>query len=319
MSKHPVRTAALAIAAALALSACGKSEDDGPAAQAAKDVQAIKDSEASFVAGFKAKDLEKVVAFYGSSAMVFFPGQTPTKGMDQIRYVYRLALGDPAAALTIAADRVEVAAAGDIAYSRGTFEQTATDATSHKPVTVKGDYVTVFKKTANGSWKAIEDIVSPTKPATGTVTPATPAPPPGGSDAAADAEALKAADAQLLAAFNAKDPARIAGVYTADATVMLPDAPVMNGAAAIQAGMAETLKDPAFTLTFTPDIAVVSQSGDLGYTRGSFTTAATDPATKQPVKSQGFYVTVWRRQADGGWKAVQDIASPGVFPATPAK
>jgi len=318
MRKHPVRTAALAIAAALALSACGKS-DDSAATQANTDVQAIKDAETKMQAGFKDKNVEQVVAFYASSASFFAPGQTPSKGADVLRYVFRQMLGDPAAALSFQADRVEVSAAGDLGYSRGSFEQTATDPTSKKPVTVKGSYVTVFKKTANGSWKAIEDIITPTKPAAGTVTATTPAPPPSGADPTADAAALKALETQWLAAFKARDPAKIASFYAPDATAMQPDLPVMNGPAAIQAGLTEAFKDPAFAVEFAAETAMVAQSGDLGYTRGTFTGASTDPATKQPVKGQGYYVTVWRRQADGGWKAVQDINAPGIFPATPAK
>jgi len=117
MRKHPVRTAALAIAAALALSACGKS-DDSAATQANTDVQAIKDAETKMQAGFKDKNVEQVVAFYASSASFFAPGQTPSKGADVLRYVFRQMLGDPAAALSFQADRVEVSAAGDLGYSR---------------------------------------------------------------------------------------------------------------------------------------------------------------------------------------------------------
>jgi len=106
MRKHPVRTAALAIVAALALSACGKS-DDSAATQANTDVQAIKDAETKMQAGFKDKNVEQVVAFYASSASFFAPGQTPSKGADVLRYVFRQMLGDPAAALSFQADRVE--------------------------------------------------------------------------------------------------------------------------------------------------------------------------------------------------------------------
>ena len=35
-----------------------------------------------------------------------------------------------------------------------------------------------------------------------------------------------------------------------------------------------------------------------------------DPKTKQPVDGAGTYVTVFKKQADGTWKAVADVATP---------
>jgi ketosteroid isomerase-like protein len=51
----------------------------------------------------------------------------------------------------------------------------------------------------------------------------------------------------------------------------------------------------------------VSRSGDLGYTRGTYMLTATDPASKKAVTEKGRFVTIFRKQADGSWKAVQDI------------
>jgi uncharacterized protein (TIGR02246 family) len=314
MRKHQLLGVAVGLVAAMTLAACGKSDDDSAAGQTAKDVQAVKDAEAAMVSAFKAKNLEGVVSFYASNGVLLLPGETPTKGSDEIRYVYRLSLGDPAANLVFKADRVEVAAAGDMAYSRGGFTQTATDPKTKQPATVTGSYVTVFRKTANGSWKAIEDIATPTAAATAPeVTPAKPSTPSGETDA----EALKAAEVQWLAAWKARDVARIASFYAPDATAMQPSLPVMHGPAAIQAGLTEAMKDPAFTITFAADTALVSKSGDLGYTRGGYTEKSTDAKTHKPVERKGGYVTVWRRQADGSWKALQDIASPGPTPLAP--
>ena len=41
----------------------------------------------------------------------------------------------------------------------------------------------------------------------------------------------------------------------------------------------------------------------------------TDPATKKPLESTGSYLTVWQKQADGSWKAVEDFITPGPAPA----
>jgi ketosteroid isomerase-like protein len=55
----------------------------------------------------------------------------------------------------------------------------------------------------------------------------------------------------------------------------------------------------------------VAASGDLAYTRGHYSMTMTDPVSRKPAASGGSYLTVWRRQADGGWKAVEDFVTPG--------
>ena len=62
----------------------------------------------------------------------------------------------------------------------------------------------------------------------------------------------------------------------------------------------------------------VAKSGDLGYSQGTNTWTMTDPKTKKVLTGKGKYVTVFKKQADGNWKAVADIAIEDAPPA-PAK
>ena len=82
----------------------------------------------------------------------------------------------------------------------------------------------------------------------------------------------------------------------------------VKGAEAIAKANDEDLKDPAFKLDFTNE--KTDTSGDLAYTSGSFKVTYTDAKTKQPVDGAGTYVTVFKKQADGTWKVVADIATP---------
>ena len=41
----------------------------------------------------------------------------------------------------------------------------------------------------------------------------------------------------------------------------------------------------------------------------------TDPQSKKPVEGDGSYLTVYRKQSDGSWKAVEDFMTPGPAPA----
>jgi ketosteroid isomerase-like protein len=80
--------------------------------------------------------------------------------------VYAEGLNDPAFNIRFAADKVEVAQAGDMATSQGRFEETYTDPDSKGPVKVSGSFLTVYKKQADGSWKAVQDwaVADPGKP-----------------------------------------------------------------------------------------------------------------------------------------------------------
>ncbi len=63
----------------------------------------------------------------------------------------------------------------------------------------------------------------------------------------------------------------------------------------------------------------IAKSGDLGYSQGSLTQTWTDPKTKKVLTVKGKYVTVYKKQADGGWKAVADIWNENAPPAPEKK
>jgi len=70
---------------------------------------------------------------------------------------------------------------------------------------------------------------------------------------------------------------------------------------------------PAGSLLWTPVAADIAKSGDLGYTWGTYALHSTDADGKLRV-SHGKYITVWKKQPDGSWKFVMDIANPGPPP-----
>ena len=82
---------------------------------------------------------------------------------------------------------------------------------------------------------------------------------------------------------------------------------VIRGAAAIRAHMTPQLADTAVLLSWAPDTADASSSGDLGYTVGRW--QLTPRARPDSVLAHGNYVTIWKRQANGEWKAVVDIGN----------
>ena len=58
-------------------------------------------------------------------------------------------------------------------------------------------------------------------------------------------------------------------------------------------------------LIWKPDFVDVSASGDLAYTYGAYTYSYKD-STGAIVEQGGIFHTVWKRQADGGWRFVWD-------------
>ncbi|MBL7111012.1 MAG: DUF4440 domain-containing protein [Bacteroidales bacterium] len=62
---------------------------------------------------------------------------------------------------------------------------------------------------------------------------------------------------------------------------------------------------PDASLVWEPEFVDVEESGDLGYTYGSFVFTAKD-STGNDIESKGVFHTVWKRQADGEWRFVWD-------------
>ena len=52
----------------------------------------------------------------------------------------------------------------------------------------------------------------------------------------------------------------------------------------------------------------VSSTGDLAYSLGLYETTVNDPRGN-PLTYRGKYVVVWRKQPNGAWKVVIDIAN----------
>jgi uncharacterized protein (TIGR02246 family) len=136
-------------------------------------------------------------------------------------------------------------------------------------------------------------------------------------DKAAVEKSVKDVEASMTTAIAAKDAAAFAANYTADAILMTPGMPDMKGNDAIRAGMANMLADPNLKLDAASDRVEVATLGDMAATHGTYTLTATDSATKKPIHDHGSYVTVFRKQGDGSWKAVLDINTSEVPPAAP--
>ena len=96
--------------------------------------------------------------------------------------------------------------------------------------------------------------------------------------------------------------------YAPDAYFLAPGIKPASGMTDIRKAYEEGLKDPNFNITFASDKVEVAEAGDIAVSQGRFTETYTDPATRQAKSDKGSFLTVYKKQSDGSWKAVQDWA-----------
>src|SRR5215216_6356798 len=103
--------------------------------------------------------------------------------------------------------------------------------------------------------------------------------------------------------FYRGDSAAMASYYAVDAKLMAQDEEIIEGRPAIERFFRTTCE-----VERTIDVQEVEASCGLGYVRGVVTLripAAEGQATKITFK----YVTLWRREAEGGWRLLVDISN----------
>lgn len=129
--------------------------------------------------------------------------------------------------------------------------------------------------------------------------------PAAGNEARALAEAqVKALDEEWSKAAEANDLERTVSYYAEDAYLLPPNAPLATNKQAIRASWASLL-GPGVKVSWKVTKVEAAQSGELVYLVGAYKLSMKDPQGK-PIEDQGKLLEVWKKQADGQWKAVAD-------------
>jgi ketosteroid isomerase-like protein len=149
----------IAIVVALASSGCTKGAEAAP--DAAQISDSIKAQEAQWEKEYAAKDINALAGHYAKDGALGGPGDAVALTEVDRRKALQALISDPNFKLSFASDRIEVAKSGDLASSRGHYSLTMTDKATNKPADSSGSYLTVYKKQEDGSWKAIEDFITP--------------------------------------------------------------------------------------------------------------------------------------------------------------
>ena len=205
---------------------------------------------------------------------------------------------------------VDVAQTGDLGYTTGPWTMLQNDRAQ-----ASGEYVTLWRKQADGQWKYVVDMgierigVAPTAPAT------VPAPRQAlamATPSMAPTSVLIDLDNKFAAAELLKPGATYQQYLSNEARLYRPGLSMMQGLAAVA-----NMKNLEKGYFFAPATGYLSAGGDLGYVVGTFRHPGD---AKHPAES-GSYLRIWRREAEAGWRLALEMfnsPAPVAAPVAPA-
>ena len=146
-------------------------------------------------------------------------------------------------------------------------------------------------------------------------TPSTPAT----FDATAESAKLMQRDAEWADLATAgKDVEKIISYWSDDAVIMEPGQPVVEGKPAIRAYVTQSLNTPGFKIHWVSQKPTFSPDGNVAYMRGVDEMTVPGPkGAPMTLHLQGY--SIWRRDPDGQWRCVVDIANEAAPAAVPSK
>jgi len=134
---------------------------------------------------------------------------------------------------------------------------------------------------------------------------AEPPPPPPPDTTEADMAAIRQWTERFLGAYNAQDLATMESLFTEDYVSVAPEGPPTTGRAGIMALLAASFEQ--YTTAQTATVDEVAVFGDHGMVWGTWEEAMTPKAGGAEETSHGRWMVVYKRDADGSWKAWRQI------------
>jgi uncharacterized protein (TIGR02246 family) len=129
------------------------------------------------------------------------------------------------------------------------------------------------------------------------------------ADVASARRGIEAGNAAYIAAFKQADAKALSQVYDPDGARLNEGGVVLRGRKAIADDVGQFVEKvgPVRVSLDTKDVWLI---GDSAYETGVWSYTF-QPKGKAEQRIGGHYVTVWKRQADGGWKIWADVGVPG--------
>ena len=102
-----------------------------------------------------------------------------------------------------------------------------------------------------------------------------------------------------------KDMDKFMSKWAPEASLHLPGMPIATGQDRIRKAV-DSFVSPGFSMSWSPAKADAAESGDIGYTSGTYRVTRND-AAGNPATETGKYVEVWKKDSGGNWKVVEFI------------
>ncbi len=157
MKKTSINTAVIVTLLGLFAAGCNPDSQSVPDSRDVN-VEAIRQADLAWSAAQASDGLDGTMSFYIDDAIHLPPNSPMAIGKEAIREAHAY-VESPDFSASWKPTKIEVAQSGDIGYAIGTFEGTSDDSAGN-PVPVKGKYVEIWKKQADGSWKVAADMFS---------------------------------------------------------------------------------------------------------------------------------------------------------------
>lgn len=133
-----------------------------PAVDTANDEAALREQLSAFWEAGNDRDLEAMMSHYADDAVVMAANAPTMTGTDAIRQ-YMLSLWETGTA-EIVGTIEEVHVAGDFGMVRGSIDVRVTPADGSEPFSDNSNFVEIYRRQADGSWKSAWDIWNSTLP-----------------------------------------------------------------------------------------------------------------------------------------------------------
>lgn len=112
-----------------------------------------------------------------------------------------------------------------------------------------------------------------------------------------DVGAIEGIIQQYVQAILANDLNAWTGLWTEDAVVMPPNSPALEGREAI---IQDWMAGPTPT-EFVLDVVDIDGGGDVAYVRGTYSITMTAVGVPEPVRDDGKYLSIFKKQLDATW------------------
>lgn len=123
----------------------------------------LRAADSALQAAVAAKDAARTAALYAMDAVLLPVAEPVVTGRPAIQAEWTKVFGIPGFDNSARLTKVEVAASGDLGYTRGTYATTMAG-TDGRSTTEVGKWVSVWRREADGQWRVVADIFNTDTP-----------------------------------------------------------------------------------------------------------------------------------------------------------